>query len=245
MRGVSVEQLVTDVERGASEPLVRLGAAVSAADELRVLGDDLVGRFVDDARAAGRSWAEIGRVLGVSKQAAQQRFPAASAEAWPPGFREDAQRALASAGAHARRLGQPCLGGEHVLLALAEQDDSLAGQVLGDLDVTPVAVEHAIDAIAVRGEPSRGPIGVSARVKRALEQTRREGRRLGHGRCPGAEHLLLALRADQDGAAARILRDLDVTPERLHDRLAARLGPEAAEFAAQLQRPRSRLRRRH
>jgi ATP-dependent Clp protease ATP-binding subunit ClpC len=97
----------------------------------------------------------------------------------------------------------------------------------------------------VRGEASRGPIGVSARVKRALEQARREGRRLGHRRCPGAEHLLLALHADEDGAAARVLRDLDVTPERLRHTLAVRLGPDAAEFAAQLQRPRSRLRRRH
>jgi Clp amino terminal domain, pathogenicity island component len=241
---VSVEQLVADVERGASEPLVRLGAAISAAGELRVLGDDLIGRFVDDARAVGCSWTQIGDVLGVSKQAAQQRFPGASLAVWAPAFREDAQRALAAAGAHAQRLGHPYIGGEHVLLALAGQDDTLAGHLLADLDVTPAAVEHAIDAIAVRAAPTRGPIGISARVKRALELARREGRRLGH-RCPGAEHLLLALNADRDGAAARILGDLDVTPERFHDALVARMGPDASELAARLQRPRSRLRRRH
>jgi hypothetical protein len=244
MRGVSVERLVEDVERGASEPLARLGAAVSTADELRVLGDDLVRRFVDDARAAGASWSQIGGVLGVSKQAAQQRFPAAAANAWAPAFRTDAQRALSAAGAHAQRLGHPSLGGEHVLLALAEQHDTLAGRVLADLGVTPEAVGYAIDALAVRGEPSRGPVGLSARVKRALEQARREARRLGH-RCPGAEHLLLALHADADGAAARILGDLEVTPTRLYDVLAARLGPDADELAARLRRPRSRLRRRH
>ena len=244
MRGMSVEQLVADVEQGASEPLARLGAAVSTADELRVLGDDLIGRFVDDARAAGSSWTQIGEVLGVSKQAAQQRFPALGSHAWPPAFRADAQRALAAAGAHAQRFGHAYLGGEHVLLALSEQDDTLAGQVLADLDVAPEAVERAIAAIAVRGEPSRGPIGMSGRVKRALDQARREGRRLGH-RCPGAEHLLLALHADADGAAARILGDLGVTPSRLHDALAARLGPDADELTARLRRPRSRLRRRH
>lgn len=38
----------------------------------------LVARVVD-AREAGHSWAEIGRVLGVSRQAAQQRFGAHTA----------------------------------------------------------------------------------------------------------------------------------------------------------------------
>jgi hypothetical protein len=242
MQRLSLEQLIDDVERHASGPLQRLGAAVSASDEVHAVCDDLVGRFVADARRSGCSWTEIGGVLGVSKQAAQQRFPSARVDAWPIAFREDAQRALAAAGDHARRLGHPFLGTEHVLLALAEQDDSLAGGVLTDLDVTPQAVEQAIDALARRGAPAAGPIGVSGRVKRALDRARREGRRLGQ-RCPGAEHLLLVLGADSDGAAARILRSLGVTPALLRDALAARLGPDSDELAARLARPRSRLRR--
>jgi hypothetical protein len=243
MPSPTLEQLIADVERDAAEPLARLGAAVSVNDEIRGVGEDLVGRFVDRARAAGCSWSEIGGVLSVSKQAAQQRFSSPAAAAWPPSFREDAQRALAAAGEHARRLGHPYLGTEHVLLALAEQDDWLAGRVLADLDVTPSRVSHAIAALAGAGTPSVAPIGVSGRVKRALEQTRREGRRLGH-RCPGGEHLLLVLAADADGAAARILSELGAPPARLRETLATRLGPDADELVARLMRPARGLRRR-
>jgi hypothetical protein len=234
--------MVEDVERQSSAPLDRLATAVEVSERVRTVSDELVVRFVDQARAAGCPWAEIGGVLGVSKQAAQQRFPSAGGGAWPPGFREDVQRTLGAAGEHARRFGHPYLGTEHVLLALTEQDGSLAGHVLADLEVTPSAVEQAIDELARRGTPAPGPVGVSGRVKRALDQARREGRRLGH-RCPGAEHLLLVLAADTDGAAARILERLGVTPARLRDALVARLGPDAAELAARLMRPRRRLRR--
>jgi hypothetical protein len=243
MRSLSLEALIEDVERQASSPLERLGAAVSTSDDLHATGDDLVLRFVEDARRGGCSWTEIGGVLGVSKQAAQQRFPSTGSGVWPGGFREDAQRALGVAGEHARRLGHPYLGTEHVLLALAEQTDSLAGHVLADLEVTPTAVERAIDGLAARGTSSADPIGVSGRVKRALEHARREGHRLGH-RCPGAEHLLLVLSTDEDGAAARILAQLGVTSARLRDALAVRLGPDADELVARLTRPRGRLRRR-
>jgi hypothetical protein len=243
MQSLSLEVLVAGVEQDASEPLDRVRQAVSTSQELSALGDDLIGRFVADARRAGCSWAEVGRVLGVSKQAAHQRFPAAGAGPWPAAFREDAQRAMGAAAEHARRLGHASLGSEHVLLALAGQADSLAGRALGDLEVTPRAIECEIDALVARGAASHGTIGVSARVKRALEHARREARRLGH-RCPGAEHLLLVLAADSDGAAAQILHRLEVTPAQLRDTLAVRLGPDAHEIADRLTGRHGRLRRR-
>jgi hypothetical protein len=46
---------------------------VEAAAEL-ARAEDLVGRAVGAARAAGASWAEVGDALGTSRQAAQQRF---------------------------------------------------------------------------------------------------------------------------------------------------------------------------
>jgi Clp amino terminal domain, pathogenicity island component len=243
MASFSLETLITDVEQRASEPLDRLRVAVSKSHELHALGDDLIGRFVSDARRAGCSWAEVGDALGVSKQAAHQRFPTTGAEAWPPAFREDAQRAMGAAAEHARRLGHDHLGTEHRLLALAEQADSLAGRVLGDLELTPGSIELQLDTLVARGNPSSGTVSVSARGKRALEQARRDARRLGQ-RCPGSEHLLIALAADTDGAAARILHELDVTAARLRDALAARLGPDAHELADLVTRRHTRLRRR-
>jgi hypothetical protein len=44
--------------------------------ELGRLGDRLIGYFVEQARAEGFSWTDIGEYLGVSRQAAQQRYTA-------------------------------------------------------------------------------------------------------------------------------------------------------------------------
>jgi hypothetical protein len=243
MQDSSLERLTREIEAQDTEPLSRIGAAVTTRDDLHSLGDDLVGRFVEQARGAGASWTQIGSALGVSKQAAQQRYPSAG-QGWAPAFREDAQRALAAAGEHAQQLGHPYLGTEHILLALAEQDDSLAGRVLADLDVTPRAVAQAIDQRTPRGARPIATIRLSGRVKRALEQARRESGRLGH-RCPGAEHLLLVLAADADGAASRILDELEVTPTLLRDTLVTGLGPDADELVQRLTRPHRSLRRRY
>lgn len=48
----------------------RVIAARKQVDETR----DELGRAVAQARAAGESWAAIGMALGISRQAAQQRF---------------------------------------------------------------------------------------------------------------------------------------------------------------------------
>ncbi|WP_344266916.1 DUF3887 domain-containing protein [Actinomadura napierensis] len=48
--------------------------AVAAAAEVTRRADDLLRRAVETARAAGRTWQEIGDVLGTTRQAAFQRF---------------------------------------------------------------------------------------------------------------------------------------------------------------------------
>src|SRR5689334_20968075 len=72
----SLPALIARIESGhpASDPLGRLAEAVETAAAVSALADHLVGHFVDAARAASASWAQIGDALGVSKQAVQQRF---------------------------------------------------------------------------------------------------------------------------------------------------------------------------
>lgn len=60
-------------------PLDNVTAAVELSGHLGAIGDRLVGRFVEEARGAGLSWSQIGTSLGVTRQAAQQRFMVASA----------------------------------------------------------------------------------------------------------------------------------------------------------------------
>src|SRR5258705_12596211 len=69
-----INDLIAEVQADAdsAEPLDRLAAAAAMAGDLSGLADQLVGHFVDEARQAGASWADIGAEIGVTKQAAHQ-----------------------------------------------------------------------------------------------------------------------------------------------------------------------------
>lgn len=56
------------------DPLERIAVAEDVAAELGRLGDRLIGYFVEDARAQGYSWTDIGTHLGLTRQGAQQRY---------------------------------------------------------------------------------------------------------------------------------------------------------------------------
>jgi hypothetical protein len=75
--------LVADVLRADDHPdpdaLMR---AIAATRSLSVIVDDTLRSLVAQARGAGRTWAEIGELLGVTRQAAFQRF---GGEARPAG----------------------------------------------------------------------------------------------------------------------------------------------------------------
>src|ERR1700719_4400031 len=71
---VRLDDLIEVINKTHSDALERLSDAVIAADHLGDVADHLIGHFVDQARRSGASWTEIGRSMGVSKQAAQKRF---------------------------------------------------------------------------------------------------------------------------------------------------------------------------
>lgn len=70
----SVCSLIRSLQDNDSDALDRLRSATVLAAELSSLGDGVVNDFVDIAREEGHTWAEIGEVLGMTEQAAQQRF---------------------------------------------------------------------------------------------------------------------------------------------------------------------------
>src|SRR4051795_10786538 len=71
---VRLDDLIEAIKKTHTEALDQLSDAVIAADHLGDVADHLIGHFVDQARRSGASWTEIGRSMGVSKQAAQKRF---------------------------------------------------------------------------------------------------------------------------------------------------------------------------
>lgn len=240
-----VDALEKVVERRTptTAALDRLGTAVALVEELRGQGDLLLDRFVSQARGDGCSWTQIGETLGVSKQAAHQRFLAAddAAGSWPPHATDLVRRALAVGQQEAQAMGHNCLGTEHALLGLLAEHDGLAAHALAALGVDDAAVRTQIGTRVGTG-PARpwAPLGVAPRLKRALEISRSHARSLDH-RCVNTEHLLLALGDVSDSVAAEILRDLDAGPDAVRRQVAGMLGVEADRLGPR--RPRRRLRR--
>jgi hypothetical protein len=237
--GLTLEQLSAPIEADpAAGVLDRLGAAAATANELRGLSDELLDRYVQAARAEGRSWAEIGTALGVTKQAAHERFVDAPL-AWPENFNEPAREVVARALAEARGFGHRYLGTEHLLLALSAER-GLASTALADLGVTERVVRDAIERIIGRGRSGdSGTLGITPRTKRVLEAAVKEAKRVGRQRCADSEHLLLALAAT-DGVAHDILSERGAGEEAVRERLASLLEREAPEIAAMLRAPKRR-----
>src|SRR5215203_1532722 len=71
---VRLDDLISAIQKVHEEPLDQLTDAVLAAEHLGEVADHLIGHFVDQARRSGASWTDIGRSMGVTKQAAQKRF---------------------------------------------------------------------------------------------------------------------------------------------------------------------------
>jgi hypothetical protein len=129
----------------AAGALGRARAAAASASELRGLGDELLERYVQAARAEGSSWSEIGAARGVTKQAAHERFVGASL-AWPQNFSAAGRAVGARALEEARGFGHRYLGTEHLLLALTAEP-GLAGATLAGLGVSKHGVRVLIERI--------------------------------------------------------------------------------------------------
>ncbi len=104
---VRLDDLIAAVVSAHEDPLERVARAVALGMRLDDLADSLIDHFVDQARRSGASWTEIGRSLGVTKQAAQKRFsarqgPALDASQGFSRFTEQARRAVVAAQEEAR-----------------------------------------------------------------------------------------------------------------------------------------------
>ena len=66
------------------------------------------------------------------------------------------RRCLAAAGAFAEQAEQTFIGTEHVLMALADDPDGLAGQALTDLGVREAVVQALALLITVHGPSPEG-----------------------------------------------------------------------------------------
>ena len=201
-------------------PLDNLSDAVAVSTQLGEQSDHLIGHFVDQARRSGASWSQIGTSMGVSKQAAQQRFVPRGApkEPFAPGdfsrYTQRARSTLIAAEERARAVDAAEITADHLAVGLLAEPDGLAARAIHDLGVSdeqlraafpgpaePAAPAEPADPAAPEGSDEPIPLGPSA--VQTLKAAAHVALRMGHNYI-GTEHILLALLAGRGGTAATL-----------------------------------------
>jgi ATP-dependent Clp protease ATP-binding subunit ClpA len=229
-------------ERAASDdPLVLLETALVVAGETNGAADDLVEHYVGAARAAKVSWTLIGARLGVSKQAARQKFAhrlevtdligdAAETMVMVPRLSACLQAAQAAADAD-----NSVPGTQHLLLGLLHV--GMAANILDQLGVTREKVREAgtrlfEPAMIIDGDGRERQVVGDGEAEHAVTQARRLAARRGQSQLR-SEHLLFCLATDPGSSARRVLNDLSVD--------IARVKRELEEWIAPVQRRHRRI----
>src|SRR4051794_19221013 len=186
---VRLDDLIAAIKKVHPDALDQLQDAVIAADHLGDVADHLIGHFVDQSRRSGASWTDIGRSMGVSKQAAQKRSvpkdPGEPSTLDPSqGFGRYTVRArnvLITAQNEARAAVSPLIGVEHLILGLLNEPQAIAAQVLVEQNISLESIRQAATAaLPPAAEELPALIPFDAQAKKVLELTFREALRLGH-----------------------------------------------------------------
>jgi hypothetical protein len=216
-------------------PLGHLSDAVTVATRLDEQSDALIGHFVDQARHSGASWSLIGASMGVSKQAAQQRFVTALVPEGAEMFSRFTQRArnvLAAAGRIAGGASAERIDAAHIAAGLLSEPEGIAAKVIHGAGISD---EQFYAAFGLLAAPPGGDADAAAiqtlrftsAGKAVLKGALKAALRLGHNYI-GTEHLLLGiLFANGDAAQTLVATGLDA------GRVEAAVADEFARIQAQ------------
>ena len=221
---VRLDDLITTIKNRHpdGDPLGRLSDAVALAEHIGEVADHLIGHFVDQARRSGASWTEIGRSMGVTKQAAQKRFVPKEGSS-PRSMAQDlrtfarytdrARVVVVKSQEEARATGHAQIEPGHLVLGLLHQPDTLAPTTMAALGAPVETVRNAMTAALDIGPGSGEPVlPFAAQSTKALDLAARESLRLGHDWI-GTEHLLLGILSLDDAPVVGVLSGLGVTKD--------------------------------
>jgi hypothetical protein len=222
---VRLDHLISAVTSAHDAPLDRLAGAVLLAEQLDEVADSLIGHFVDQARRTGASWSDIGRSMGVSKQAAQKRFVARDLSGSPldpsqgfSRFTDEARAVVVTAQERAREAGNDSIGVAHLVLALLADPDGAAARAVTAQGVPLDDVRRTASATlppAAATVPALIPFDAHAG---------RTGARLRRGPAPGRgrgrRSARPAGRARRGGDGTGVLAALGVDPTAVERELA-------------------------
>ena len=129
-------------------------------------------------------------------------------------FTQKAQNVLNLSLESAAEMGHTYIGSEHLLLGLLKEESGIAAHCLSERGADRDAVYHAISVLAGIGNPtSLSAADMTPRTRSIIEASLYEAQKLGQSNI-GTEHLLLALLAERDCVAVRVLENLGVS---IHD----------------------------
>src|ERR1700753_3211396 len=149
---VRLDDMINSIKTVHADVLDQLSDAVLAAEHLGEVADHLIGHFVDQARRSGASWTDIGRSMGVTKQAAQKRFvgkPDAEPSHGFNRFSQPARSAVVASMGEAKRAGNAEMPPAHLVLGLLGND----GTATAALQAQAIDLAQARDTVAATLPP--------------------------------------------------------------------------------------------
>ena len=139
----------------------------------------------------------------------------------PDNFTEQAQEVLRESQEIVRRYRHQQWDAEHILMALLEQKDGIAPELLQELGAPSDAIRanlHSVMDGVPRSAQQATQIFMTPRAEAALSRAKAEADRLGDDFI-SAEHLLVSLTQEQQGPLAQILKQYGVDTERVYKAL--------------------------
>jgi Clp amino terminal domain, pathogenicity island component len=221
---VRLDDVIAAITRQHDDVLDRLSGAVLLAGQLEDVADQLIGHFVDQARRSGASWSDIGRSMGVSKQAVQKRFTAKLDPSQGfSRFTDGARRVVVEAQNRAKAAGNDRISVGHLILALTADPTSKAATMISSQDLDLDQVRHAATAtLPPRADSVPRLVPFDAHAREILESTFEEAASAGQERVD-TEQILLAIMTVEAGTG--VLAGLGVDEARLRRDLQSGAGP--------------------
>jgi len=132
-------------------------------------------------------------------------------------FTGRAQEAINISNDIAKSLGHVYIGTEHLLYGLSKEGMGVASKVLENQNITPEVILEKIQELIGTGNATETS-GFTPRVKRVLELSYREAKKVGLDYI-GTEHLLVGIMREGESVAIRIMMELSIDPQKLYNEI--------------------------